>query len=81
LKCDKCGYVSFDHNLTCPECNKDLSIARNRLGNYFEPPETTFDLFFAQDSGAYRTIAPVVRDEAELELDTTGDEFEFSLDD
>lgn len=24
MRCTKCNYISFDHNLTCPKCNKDL---------------------------------------------------------
>jgi hypothetical protein len=84
LKCDKCGYVSYDHNLTCPACSKELSVVRSRLGSFLDPPETTFDLFFADASGLYRTVPPASRGgarEAELEMDTGGEEFEFSLDD
>jgi len=83
LKCDKCGYISYDHNLTCPLCRKELSMARNRLGSFLDPPETTFDLFFADASGTYRTAPPLPgpAPEAELEIDTGGEEFEFSLDD
>jgi uncharacterized protein YbaR (Trm112 family) len=83
LKCDKCGYVSFDHNLACPACKKDLSMTRTRLGAFLDPPNTPFDLFLADTSGQYRS-APVragVAREAELDIDTVGDDFEFSLDD
>ncbi|MFZ7111888.1 MAG: hypothetical protein ACOWYE_09410 [Desulfatiglandales bacterium] len=31
MKCPKCGYISFDHNLSCPKCNKDISIEQARL--------------------------------------------------
>jgi len=24
MRCAKCSYISFDHNLVCPKCNKDL---------------------------------------------------------
>lgn len=94
MKCDKCGLISFDHNLTCPSCNRDLSLIRSKLGMFWDPPETSFDDFFAEAaSGLYRTtIAPPPpapeaeleaegHDEAELDLDTGEDEFEFTLDD
>ena len=82
MKCDKCGYVSFDHNLTCPSCNRDLSVTRNKLRVFFEPPEVNFDEFFMQESGHYQTMTGArMEDEAELEIDTGEDDFEFTLDD
>jgi hypothetical protein len=91
LKCEKCGYISFDYNVMCPQCNKDLSAARNKLGIHQEPPEMGFDEFFSGTSGAFRTkdspSAPEseldldAMGEAELDLEDMGDEFEFTLDD
>jgi hypothetical protein len=31
MKCPKCGYVSFDYNLSCPKCGKDISSEQERL--------------------------------------------------
>jgi len=31
MKCPKCGYVSFDYNLTCPKCEKDISSEQEKL--------------------------------------------------
>jgi len=31
MRCPKCGYISFDHNLTCPKCNKDISSEQRKL--------------------------------------------------
>lgn len=31
MKCQKCGYVSFDGNQFCPKCNKDISDEITRL--------------------------------------------------
>ena len=31
MRCPKCGYISFDHNLVCPKCNKDISGEQKRL--------------------------------------------------
>lgn len=81
MKCDKCGYISFDHNLSCPACNKDLASLRNRMGIHYTPPETGFDEFFAGSSGAYQTAAPPKEPEAELDLGSVDEDFEFTLDD
>jgi len=86
LKCDKCGYVSFDYNETCPVCNKDLSVVRGRLGIHYERPDVDFDELFTGQSGAFTTATAATRakpkqPEAELDLESVGDEFEFTLDD
>ena len=31
MRCPKCGYNSFDHNLNCPKCRKDLTAIRRIL--------------------------------------------------
>ena len=31
MKCPKCGYISFDYNLSCPKCNKDISAEQEKL--------------------------------------------------
>jgi hypothetical protein len=31
MKCQKCGYISFDGNQFCPKCNKDISDEITRL--------------------------------------------------
>jgi hypothetical protein len=31
MKCPKCGYVSFDYNLSCPKCGKDISSEQEKL--------------------------------------------------
>ncbi|MDQ7785323.1 MAG: hypothetical protein RDU20_20730 [Desulfomonilaceae bacterium] len=85
MKCDKCGYVSFDYNHECPVCGKDLGVIRGRLGIPFDPPEADFDDLFTGQSGSYTTVAraqpKAAEAEPELDLDSVGDEFEFTLDD
>jgi hypothetical protein len=91
LKCEKCGFISYDHNLACPNCNKDLSVPRTRLGVFYEPPEVDLEEFFTGSSGFQRaTGAPPppsaaagggAEEEAELDLDTSEEDFEFTLDD
>lgn len=31
MKCPKCGYISFDYNLSCSKCNKDISSEQEKL--------------------------------------------------
>jgi len=86
LKCDKCGYVSYDYNHDCPVCGKDLAVTRGRLGIHFDPPEADFDDLFTGQSGSYTTVARTQQakpreTEPELDLDSVGDEFECTLDD
>ncbi|MGB6065282.1 MAG: hypothetical protein WBG50_10765 [Desulfomonilaceae bacterium] len=78
MKCEKCGYISFDYNVACPSCSKDLSATRRKLGMTYDTPEKTFDEFFAAPSSSYRTLPQT--QEAELDLDS-GEDFEFTLDD
>jgi hypothetical protein len=90
LKCEKCGYVSFESNLTCPSCNKDLTTVRNRLGVHYTEPEMGLEEFFLGGTGGVaatstgktpQVSASGTHQEAELDLDSVGDEFEFTLDD
>jgi hypothetical protein len=80
VKCDKCGYISFDFNHICPSCQKDITSTRRKLGLYYEEPEVNFEDYFTGGSSLYKTAPAVRRDEAELEIDSA-DEFEFTLDD
>jgi hypothetical protein len=91
LKCEKCSYVSFDYNLVCPACNKDLSSVRSKLGIHYAEPEYGLEEFLTGAPGGVATTAPGATrtaqvpatgsQEAELDLDSVGDDFEFTLDD
>ncbi|MEW6114633.1 MAG: hypothetical protein AB1664_21040 [Thermodesulfobacteriota bacterium] len=83
MKCDRCGFVSFDYNLRCPACDRDLTLLRRKLGVYQEPPEVILEeVFTGGGSGVMKTMeAPARRDEAELDLEDVGEDFEFTLDD
>jgi hypothetical protein len=81
VKCEKCGFVSHEFNVTCPSCNKDLAAVRSRLGVHYLPPEVDFDELFTGGSGQYRPTAKPKSQETELDLESVGDEFEFTLDD
>jgi hypothetical protein len=99
LKCDRCNFISFEHNLECPACGRELGIVRRKLGIHYEPPEVDFDELFTGTSGHYKTgirraaptppppkREPVAEpapsgEEAELDLEDVGEDFEFTLDD
>jgi hypothetical protein len=42
MKCPKCSYVSFDYNLSCPKCTKDISTEQSKLNIPAFRPETPF---------------------------------------
>lgn len=46
MRCPRCGYVSFDHNSTCPKCNKDISLeqAKMNLPAYMPNPPRLLDV-------------------------------------
>ena len=31
MNCPKCSYISFDYNLSCPKCNKDISSEQEKM--------------------------------------------------
>jgi hypothetical protein len=51
------------------------------MGIHYMPPDTNFDEFFAGSSGAYQTAPPAKEPEAELDLGSVDEDFEFTLDD
>lgn len=56
MKCPKCSYVSFDYNLACPKCGKDISADQQRLNLPSFRPDTPLLISSligqADDSGA-----------------------------
>jgi len=51
------------------------------MGIRYMPPETNFDEFFSGSSGAYQTVPIAKEPEAELDLGSVDEDFEFTLDD
>lgn len=78
LKCEKCNFVSFDYNITCPQCGQGLSKTREKLGIHYTEPTEDFDTFFGADSGAN---IPIVEKDAVMIVDDLDTEVEFTLDD
>ena len=31
MRCPKCGYISFDYNLVCPKCSKDITSVQEQI--------------------------------------------------
>ncbi len=96
MKCEKCNFVSFEYNLTCPQCKKELGSVRSKLGIWYAAPEADFDQFFLGDSASFQTSGKRPAAQAEPPLSTSSasssvatardsvaieDDFEFSLDD
>jgi hypothetical protein len=84
MKCIKCGYISFDHNKTCPICYQDLSGVREHLGMFISAPEVNFEEWFKEQptrrmSAEEGIIVLSEGDGVELVIDQ--DDFEFNLDD
>ncbi|MBW2017820.1 MAG: hypothetical protein JRJ01_13440 [Deltaproteobacteria bacterium] len=42
MKCPKCNYISFDYNLACPKCNRDISQVQAMLNFPAFPPNPPF---------------------------------------
>ena len=43
MRCVKCSYISFDHNMICPKCNKDLKDVQTLLNlPDFQPSPPSF---------------------------------------
>jgi len=59
MKCNKCGYTSFDHNQNCPKCNYDLvaEATKMNLPSYMaSPPYLLASLLGGKDE--YISAAP-----------------------
>lgn len=86
MRCEHCGFISFEHNKTCPSCGADLSSLRRRMGIYWEEPDTDFHRLFDANPAVDEVdaISPIQaasdQEDADLEFDVE-DDFEFSLDD
>ena len=69
MRC-KCGFNSFDHNLVCPKCHKDLT-ASHRLLN-LEIPAPGGVNFFQIVGQRAATPPPAPPDEGLIEIEVTG---------
>ena len=85
MRCPKCGYVSFDHNESCPKCNKNLSPERQRLNLITFAPDPPYLLggllgevnesgmhLHSAGSGAFNVL------QEELEFESETEEMEVS---
>jgi hypothetical protein len=86
LKCDHCGYISFDYNLKCPNCQSDLDEIRKRLNLTLLTPEINFtDLFSEKTSQSVFSISQQA-DDSGISVDPKPSEpddedFDFDLED
>jgi len=90
MKCPKCSYISFDYNLSCPKCNKDISSEQEKLHIPPFRPDPPFLLtaltgeLNESQMGAAPTASQIPFDtDADANLDDSGalDSGEIALDD
>jgi hypothetical protein len=81
VKCDQCGYISFDYNHACPACGNDLAVTRAKLGITYEPPEASFEDLFRIPSSTTDGIDLNHNSDAREVILDGDDDFEFTLDD
>lgn len=92
MRCQKCGYVSFDHLLACKKCGNDASTAREALGLVAGKPTMPFFLGALLSGGDPTPVAaktaPAATPKAApaedmdslfAEIDFGADELEFDL--
>ena len=77
MKCPKCSYVSFDYNLTCPKCDKDISSEQEKLHLPAFRPDPPF-MLGALTGEANDTHGASARGSSEIPLDR---EAEVTFDD
>jgi hypothetical protein len=77
MKCPKCSYVSFDYNLTCPKCDKDISSEQEKLHLPAFRPDPLF-LLGALTGDVNEPHATGARDSTDF---ATGHDEEISFDD
>jgi hypothetical protein len=77
MKCPKCSYVSFDYNLTCPKCDKDISSEQEKLHLPAFRPDPPF-MLGSLTGEVNDTHAPSPRGSSEIPMDR---EAEVSFDD
>ncbi|MGL4208122.1 MAG: hypothetical protein ACRCTY_01910 [Candidatus Adiutrix sp.] len=69
MRCPKCGYNSFDYNLACPKCRRDLAAPRKLLSlNVPIPAPVDFFLLAAN-----RAISPAPFIETDLRPEYVGE--------
>jgi hypothetical protein len=67
MKCPKCGYNSFDYNLTCPKCDRDISSEQEKLNLPPFRPDTP-SLLGALTGEANESRTDIGRGSAEIDL-------------
>ncbi|MHC1745176.1 MAG: hypothetical protein AB9873_19395 [Syntrophobacteraceae bacterium] len=87
MRCQKCGYVSFDHLLACKKCGNDATAARDALGLMAGKPATPFFLGALISGGdtapaaAVTAPPPAPKETAHEDMDSLFAEIDFGADD
>ena len=87
MRCQKCGYVSFDHLLACKKCGNDATATREALGLVAGKPTMPFFLGALIGGGDSAPAAAVTappapqREAAHEDMDSLFAEIDFGADD
>jgi hypothetical protein len=86
LKCENCGYISFDYNLKCPNCQSDLDEIRKRLNLTLLTPEISFTDLFSDKTSQNVFSTSRQSDESGVDVDSSpidpdDEDFVFDLED
>lgn len=87
MRCQKCGYVSFDHLLACKKCGNDATAAREMLGLVAGKPTMPFFLGALIGGGDTAPAAAVAaspapqREPSHEDMDSLFAEIDFGADD
>jgi hypothetical protein len=74
MRCPKCGYISFDYNIICPKCNKDIASEQRMLNlpSYRPDPPRLLDVLIGMPDESQQHF-PIddedMRDEGTIEHD------------
>ena len=77
MKCPKCGYISFDYNLVCSKCNKDISAEQSKLNlpDYRPDPPSLLGVLIGEANESN------VGMQVDTGMDAVGGDMDMSLDD
>lgn len=85
MRCPKCGYVSFDYNIVCPKCNRDIADEQRKINlpSYRPDPPRLLDVLteMADDTQADFPIDGDIHDEGTMEQDIGPELESFAQDD
>lgn len=81
MRCQSCGYISFDHLSACKKCGGDAAAARNALGLVAGKPTMPFFLGALVSGSQSTPVATVLQETVSDDADNLFAEIDFGSDD